>query len=113
MSKQYTQLTEAERYHIYTMNKQGYSNNKIAQGKGRDRSSIGRELRRNVGQRGYRYQQANCMAMKRHAEKTKACKLTAERVKYITQKLTQRWSPEQISGRLKLDKGISLSLDMS
>ncbi len=109
MSKQYTQLTEAERYHIYTMKKQDYSNNKIAQGMGRDRSSIGRELRRNVGKRGYRYQQANCMAMKRHAEKTKASKLTEELVKYITQKLTQRWSPEQISGRLKLDKGISLS----
>ena len=26
MSKQYTQLTEAEPYHIYTMNKQGYLN---------------------------------------------------------------------------------------
>ena len=28
MSKKYTQLTVAERYHIYTMKKQGYSNTK-------------------------------------------------------------------------------------
>ena len=35
MSKEYTQLTEAERYHIYTMKKQGYSNTKISRGMAR------------------------------------------------------------------------------
>ncbi len=109
MSKEYTQLTEAERYHIYTMKKQGYSNTKIAQGMGRNLSTIGRELRRNVGQRGYRYQQANRIAMSRHTEKMKASKLSEEVVSYITQKLMQRWSPEQISGRLKRDRRTSLS----
>lgn len=109
MSKQYTQLTEAERYHIYTMKKQGYSNTKIAEGMGREPATIGRELRRNTGKRGYRYQQANCMAMSRHTEKPKATKLTEELEEYMTQKLTQRWSPEQISGRLKRDKETSLS----
>ena len=34
MSKRYTQLTEAERYHIYTMKKQGYTDTVIAQGMG-------------------------------------------------------------------------------
>ena len=35
MSKKYTQLTEAERYHICTMKKQGYSNTKISRGMAR------------------------------------------------------------------------------
>jgi len=109
MSKEYTQLTEAERYHIYTMKKQDYSNNKIAQGMGRDPATIGRELRRNVGKRGYRHQQANAMAMSRHTEKPKATKLTEELEEYMTEKLIQRWSPEQISGRLKRDRKTSLS----
>ena len=42
MSKRYTQLTEAERYHIYTMKKQGYTDTVIAQGMGRDRTTIWR-----------------------------------------------------------------------
>ena len=37
MSKRYTQLTEAERYHIYTMKKQGYTHTAIANGMGLDR----------------------------------------------------------------------------
>ena len=42
MSKRYTQLTEAERYHIYTMKKQGYTDTVIAQGMGRDRNHLAR-----------------------------------------------------------------------
>ena len=42
MSKRYTQLTEAERYHIYTMKKQGYTDTAIANGMGRDRTTISR-----------------------------------------------------------------------
>ena len=41
MSKRYTQLTEAERYHINTMKKQGYTGTVIAQGMGRDRTTSG------------------------------------------------------------------------
>jgi len=91
------------------MKKQGYSNNKIARGMGRDPATIGRERRRNIGKRGYRYQQANCLAMSRHTEKAKATKLTEELEEYMTQKLIQRWSPEQSSGRLKRDRRTSLS----
>ena len=50
MSKQYTQLTEAERYHRYTMKKQGYTDTVIAQGMDRDRTTFWRELHRNTGQ---------------------------------------------------------------
>ena len=71
MSKRYTQLTEAERYHIYTMKKQGYTDTVIAQGMGRDRTTIWREPHRNTGQRGYRHQQAQQWAVARHRAKPK------------------------------------------
>ena len=78
MSKRYTQLTEAERYHIYTMKKQGYTDTVIAQGMGRDRTTIWRELHRNTGQRGYRHQQAQQLTVARHRTKPKQVKLTPE-----------------------------------
>ena len=78
MSKRYTQLTEAERYHIYTMKKQGYTDTVIAQGMGRDRTTIWRELQRNTGQRGYRHQQAQQLTIARHQAKPKQVKLTPE-----------------------------------
>jgi len=42
---------------------------------GRSQSTIGRELRQNRGQRGYRHKQAQGKAQQRHAEKPKALKL--------------------------------------
>ena len=78
MSKRYTQLTEAERYPIYTMKKQGYTHTAIANGMGRDRTTIWRELHRNTGQRGYRHQQAQQLTIARHQAKPKRVKLTFE-----------------------------------
>ena len=98
MSKRYTQLTEAERYHIYTMKKQGYTDTVIAQGMGRDRTTIWRELQRNTGQRGYRHQQAQHWAVARHRTKPKQVKLTPEVQAVLRAGLAQRWSPEQIAG---------------
>ena len=78
MSNRYTQLTEAERYHIYTMKKQGYSNTAIGQGMGRSRTTVWRELQRNTGQCGYRHQQAQRLAVARHQAQPKRVKLTPE-----------------------------------
>ena len=55
----YTHLTQEERDHIETMRKQKISLSTIAKGMGRARSTLSRELKRNSGQRGYRYQQAD------------------------------------------------------
>jgi len=71
----YTHLTQEERYHIETLRKQKVSLSKIAAGMGRHKSTVSRELRRNQGQRGYRYQQAQRKALQRHQEKPKAVKL--------------------------------------
>lgn len=57
--KKYTHLTEAERYHIYLMIKQGFSLRLIAKIMNRSLSTISRELKRNTGKRNYRPKQAH------------------------------------------------------
>ncbi len=109
MERSYTQLTEAERYHLYTLRKQNQSLRDIAKGMGRSHSTLSREVTRNTGQKGYRYQQAHHKAGQRHTEKPKAVTLTKAVIAYVHEKLQARWSPEQICGRLMLDQGISLS----
>ena len=111
MSKRYTQLTEAERYHIYTMKKQGYTDTVIAQGMDRDRTTLWRELHRNTGHRGYRHQQAQHWAVARHRTKPKQVKLTPEVEAVLRSGLAQRWSPEQIAGRRCRETGQRLSAE--
>jgi transposase, IS30 family len=97
----YTHLTQEERYHIETMRKQKFSLGKIAQGMGRDKSTLSRELRRNQGQRGYRHAQADSKAKQRHIDKPKSVKMDEEMKRVITPLIEQNWSPDQIAGRLK------------
>ena len=52
MGMLYSQLTEGERNHIYALLQEDVSLRRIAVIPGRGSSTIGRELRRNHGQRG-------------------------------------------------------------
>ncbi|MCI2426075.1 helix-turn-helix domain-containing protein, partial [Candidatus Acetothermia bacterium] len=47
MTKEYSQLTEKERDRIFLLKQKGRSNTDIAKILGRDKSTIGRELKRN------------------------------------------------------------------
>ena len=98
--KKYTHLTEAQRYYIYLMRKQGFSLRFIAKIMNRSVSTISRELKRNTGKRNYRPKQAHEFAQQRHQKKNKATKLTSEVKNYLCEKLKEYWSPEQIVGRL-------------
>ena len=70
---------------------------------GRDKSTISREISRNTGGRGYRFTQADEKAKARRSDASKAPqKLTEEMQSTIRGKLLADWSPDQISGRLKL-----------
>lgn len=109
MKRTYTHLTREERYHIETQRKQKFSLGQIAEGMGRDKSTLSRELKRNTGQRGYRYKQAHETAQQRHADKPKAVRLTDGIKSYASLKLKGHWSPEQISGRLKQEGKPSVS----
>ena len=100
----YAQLTLSKRYHISALKKQGFSQIEIAQEIGVHPSTISRELKRNQDAiRGYDAELAQVKVVKRESSKKKRCSLTKQIEKYIRSKLKLDWSPEQISGRMKLD----------
>lgn len=96
----YTQLTYEQRCQIYALNNTDLTQQQIADAVGVSQSAISRELRRNKGKRGYRYQQAQNKADIRRTNAVKALKMTPEMVDLIESKLREKWSPEQISGWL-------------
>jgi len=105
----YRRVTYEDRCQIYALSKGGTSQKSIASVLGLSQSTVSRELRRNRGQRGYRFKQAEAKAQARQAIRRKPRKLTASVRRKVEAKLRQmRWSPEQISGWLR-DQGIKLS----
>lgn len=104
----YKQLTEHERYQIYALKKTGMINKEIAKQLERHPSTIGRELSRNTGKRGYRPKQAHEKACQRRKTAEKAIKLTNEVKGWIVELIEQQLSPEQVVGYLLEHKGISL-----
>jgi len=99
----YHRLTQQERYQIYALLKEGLSLSAIANNIGKDKSTISRELQRNTGQKGYRPKQANTLAEARVRSKIKSTYLQNLQIKYIEEKIALKWSPEQISGRMRID----------
>jgi len=83
------------------------SSTEIAEVIGADKSTVGRELKRNSGQRGYRPQQAQRLASQRKHKGQ--CRITSRTWTTVARLLRQEWSPEQISGRLKKEQGLSIS----
>lgn len=67
---------------------------------GVSQSTVSRELKRNTGDRGYRYKQAQERTTLRRKEASKATKMTEVLIAKIESKLCIEWSPEQISGWL-------------
>jgi len=104
----YKQLTLEQRYGIYSLKKTGYNQTEIATVTGVHKSTISRELRRNHGERGYRYQQAHCKAIERRKDKF-PLRIDRETWAMIEALISEDWSPEQISGWLKLEMNISVS----
>lgn len=99
----YTQLTLEKRYHISALKKQGYKQFEIANELGVHPSTISRELRRNKFHGNYTPLTAQSEFSLRQKKKRKYTVLNKVIEKYIRSKLKEDWSPEQISGRMKLD----------
>lgn len=97
--KQYTQLSQEERYNISAAVKSKTPKAQLAREIGRHRSTIYRELKRNKGQRGYRPKQAHELAQQRCYRKTS--EFTDFALAYIEHLIHCNWSPEQIAGRLQ------------
>jgi IS30 family transposase len=107
--KGYSHLTYEQRCQIYALKQRGDSSAAIAKELGVDRSTIGRELERNSGQKGYRYKQAQEKSKQRKLEVPNPNqKLTPQLIVLIEKDLGLQWSPVQISGRLKR-RGIDIS----
>lgn len=104
----YSQLTENERYQIYILNKAKYSQKEIAEFLNRAPSTISRELRRNIGKRGYRPLQAQRKSDERRATARKAYKLTSQVRMWISQLLKQELSPQQVVDYLSKNKKVYL-----
>jgi IS30 family transposase len=102
MPKGYHHLTRDQRCQLYALNSSGKSTSDTAEILGVHRSTLYRELSRNEGQRGYRYQQAHEKALERKNDVAgNKLKMTTELIASIETKLGMQWSPEQISGWLK------------
>lgn len=104
MPKGYHHVTRDIRCQIYALKSTGLSLRAIAQAVGKNVSTISREMMRNTGGRGYRFHQADNKAIeRRRVASRERKKLTGGLEQEIREKLLEKWSPEQISGRLKLE----------
>jgi len=109
--KKYKQLNLDQRYTIKRMLEQGYTQKAISNAIGKSESTVSRELKRNVNMRGrganqYDPVRAQKKTDKRHKEKPKHYRLEEWHLIYIRDKLiNERWSPELISQRGKLEYG--------
>lgn len=106
--KTYKQLTCKQRYAIRILLKKNYSQKDIAEVIGVDKSTICRELKRNSGKRGYRYKQAQQKAVERRKDKSPP-RIGEDTWNKVRSYIKEDWSPEQISGEVKLKEGISIS----
>jgi IS30 family transposase len=96
----YAQLTREQRYQIKALLDTEIPHGKIAKTIGVSPSTISRELKRNLGKRGYRPNQAHGKALARRKKKSKP-RISAEIWQLVEKELREDWSPEQVSGRLK------------
>ena len=103
MADGYHHLTYGSRCQIYALRESGLSLRGIGRQLRVPASTISREVRRNSGQRGYRHRQAHGFAVARRREaSSRPRKMTAALWAVVEEKLGLQWSPEQISGRLRV-----------
>ena len=105
----YKQLTSGQRYQISVLKRIGHSRTEIAKELEVHKSTIGRELRRNTGERGYRPKQADEKAHERRANAMSRKRISAETWKVVEERVEQDWSPEQVSGWLEKHQEIRIS----
>ena len=97
----YTQITLQERYAIWTLRKLGHKPAAIARELGRHRSSIGREVRRNIWRENgvtYPPRKAQSYTNERRRVARRVSQFSAEEWAFVEDLLREDWSPEQIEG---------------
>lgn len=107
----YRRVTHEDRLVMKTCLDVGLTQSQIADKTGFDKSTISREIARNTGGRGYRPKQAQRLCDERQLYRLRPKKMTPEMVSRIRGKLEIKWSPEQISNRLKQEGLSSVSAE--
>ena len=106
----YTHLSREERYQIYALRRRGVTIAAIAADLGRHRSSIGRELGRNASAKGlYHPARAHVQAKARLSGPGNVRTIAREDWAFVVRYLALGLSPQQVSGRLWLEKKLSIS----
>ena len=104
MEQYYSHIELNERCEIYRLHADGISRRRIAATLGRSPSTISRELRRNaLPKSGYKPASADRIAMARKRRGSKIERLSALKT-YVLDGLAMERTPEQISGRLRLEQ---------
>ncbi len=98
----YSHLTAEERDRLADLRADGFSLRSIAKALGRSASTISRELRRNALDSGaYRPHVADGAYMLRR-QRAAVLETDAQLAAFVTDRLAEGWTPEQIAGRLRL-----------
>jgi IS30 family transposase len=107
----YRQLTAGERYALSALRRQGLSNAAIARAMGRHPSTIGRELKRNaIGPRKwYVPSKAGKKARGRRSRARRNLRIRPDHWQLVVSLLEEFWSPEQISGTLRMEGRLRIS----
>jgi IS30 family transposase len=107
----YHQITSEERYTIAALRREGFCASEIARHLGRHRSTISREIRRNSSRCDgfYRPSKAIERTNGRRSRARRNQRFTRAHFALVENKLKADWSPEQISGRLRLEGELSIS----
>jgi IS30 family transposase len=108
--KEYTQLTQPQRYEISALHKVGQGPTQIARIVGVHRTTISRELKRNQSPNGYYPQATHQRSQKRQQ---RPLKWTGRCRRLVEGKLRHEWSPAQIAGWLEQNEPFSISHDKS
>jgi len=101
--KKIRRINYDDRNKIKTLLDQGESISSIAKKVGFHKSSISREIRKNRGERGYRYEQAHKKSVHRQAWRKNPRKLDEDLCAKIEEKIRLYWTPETIANRFKLE----------
>jgi len=103
--KKYTKLTSKERDLLAVWKAEGVSNKECGRRLDRNTSTIGRELKRNSWKGVYVAIHAQGKADEREqtSARSKEELKNPDVYEYVTGRLREGWSPDQIAGRLKLD----------
>ena len=105
----YRQLTSEDRVMISALRKVGRTPTQIARAIGRHRSTVYREIKRNMKQNAYKLDAAISYAIARRRRAHRGFRIHPDDLWIIIRLLREEWSPEQISGALKASGLLSIS----